>query len=351
MIIFLLVVMLAFGALEWAQRDTRFYLAGEEFLESFPIGPDYTGTLEPLWPAGTKIGAERVTLRFPKLEFPRGGQTFAFVEKDWFYLGRMTSSVVSPAEEILPTIEVATRQHLIFPLWLVFFAGGTLCVTMLVLPRLMRLRKTLERGGMFRRFPAIRQWQIGVVFAGLVMSLLVWLAPVGTKVLHSGVAMRVLCGHRVIRPLWREHERGLFWRLYTAWPIGLQDEDFGITAFGGGYDPKQVKQQQGAVFVTTGKGWIYAGWIEMIPSQRGAFGSNATLRIKPFLKLPMWSLALGFSALLGYLIVPAMIRRRRWLARGRCGYCGYMLQGLRSNRCPECGEEFETTNDESQGAN
>lgn len=31
-------------------------------------------------------------------------------------------------------------------------------------------------------------------------------------------------------------------------------------------------------------------------------------------------------------------RRYRWLADGRCGGCGYSLQGLADGRCPECGD-------------
>jgi hypothetical protein len=32
------------------------------------------------------------------------------------------------------------------------------------------------------------------------------------------------------------------------------------------------------------------------------------------------------------------ISRRRWLACGRCGSCGYSLEGLEGGVCPECGE-------------
>lgn len=34
-------------------------------------------------------------------------------------------------------------------------------------------------------------------------------------------------------------------------------------------------------------------------------------------------------------------RRRQWLRTGCCKYCGYDLQGLPTQRCPECGRRFK----------
>jgi hypothetical protein len=34
-------------------------------------------------------------------------------------------------------------------------------------------------------------------------------------------------------------------------------------------------------------------------------------------------------------------KRRRWVAEGRCGKCGYSLFGISSARCPECGTKAE----------
>jgi len=34
---------------------------------------------------------------------------------------------------------------------------------------------------------------------------------------------------------------------------------------------------------------------------------------------------------------PFVLRRQLRIKRGRCAHCGYRLQGLSSNRCPECG--------------
>lgn len=58
-----------------------------------------------------------------------------------------------------------------------------------------------------------------------------------------------------------------------------------------------------------------------------------------------FSLAIGLTAVLwafgpGVAILFLIRQRQRLLEAGRCLQCGYSLQGLESDRCPECGTRF-----------
>lgn len=71
----------------------------------------------------------------------------------------------------------------------------------------------------------------------------------------------------------------------------------------------------------------------------------------------LWTHAFGtFSILVGVASVVEIVvrgrlavvrqqRARRWAAQGRCSNCGYLLHGLASERCPECGEVIELEDD------
>ena len=59
------------------------------------------------------------------------------------------------------------------------------------------------------------------------------------------------------------------------------------------------------------------------------------------LQLPLWILTVIFSAYPVYFLTPLhRLRKRKKL--GLCLSCGYDLRASKE-RCPECGEEFETT--------
>jgi predicted RNA-binding Zn-ribbon protein involved in translation (DUF1610 family) len=60
-------------------------------------------------------------------------------------------------------------------------------------------------------------------------------------------------------------------------------------------------------------------------------------------------IALGVSVPLGVTIASLVAiavtknsRARRFLERATCPACGYSLEGLTSDRCPECGEELSS---------
>jgi hypothetical protein len=69
-----------------------------------------------------------------------------------------------------------------------------------------------------------------------------------------------------------------------------------------------------------------------------------TVRPYPNLKRDsaIWSIALGLAALvflfLGVSSHWKAVRKRDRLANGKCGDCGYDLNGNISGACPECGE-------------
>ncbi len=69
---------------------------------------------------------------------------------------------------------------------------------------------------------------------------------------------------------------------------------------------------------------------------------------------PLSWLPIGLAAL-WLIFVPMMlaivaVRRKYWpvYGLGRCQHCGYMLFGLTSKRCPECGTPFEENNNETR---
>lgn len=51
--------------------------------------------------------------------------------------------------------------------------------------------------------------------------------------------------------------------------------------------------------------------------------------------VPHWSVVL-VTAAAALVWIPALLRRRRWLREGKCGFCGYDLRSS-PQRCPECG--------------
>jgi hypothetical protein len=63
------------------------------------------------------------------------------------------------------------------------------------------------------------------------------------------------------------------------------------------------------------------------------------LNVREF-ELPLIWLAVGMLAFSALLLLPPPIRRALRRARNRCVYCGYLLRGLTSSRCPECGHPF-----------
>ena len=59
--------------------------------------------------------------------------------------------------------------------------------------------------------------------------------------------------------------------------------------------------------------------------------------------IPLWMLCLMFAALPAYnSTLSQSYRRRKHKKLGLCLKCGYDLRASK-DRCPECGEEFETT--------
>jgi len=60
------------------------------------------------------------------------------------------------------------------------------------------------------------------------------------------------------------------------------------------------------------------------------------------LQIPFWILALAFASMLMLCYLPSRRRRKR-KKLGLCLKCGYDLRASK-DRCPECGEEFGSTN-------
>lgn len=83
-------------------------------------------------------------------------------------------------------------------------------------------------------------------------------------------------------------------------------------------------------------------------------GWSCTYRGAPVVLLSYWSMA-GVPGVIGLLAVLAILFRRRILSlkvdARACQNCGYLLIGLTSERCPECGTPFvnATKNGKSQG--
>ncbi len=65
-----------------------------------------------------------------------------------------------------------------------------------------------------------------------------------------------------------------------------------------------------------------------------SYPANRTCRI------PIWSIALVCALASGLLTVLPVLRRRKRARRGQCLHCGYDLRGS-TERCPECGTEFD----------
>ncbi len=57
-------------------------------------------------------------------------------------------------------------------------------------------------------------------------------------------------------------------------------------------------------------------------------------------RVPLWSIVLVCALSSGLLIVPPVLRRRKRARGGKCLQCGYDLRGS-TERCPECGTEFD----------
>ena len=57
-------------------------------------------------------------------------------------------------------------------------------------------------------------------------------------------------------------------------------------------------------------------------------------------RVPLWSVALVCALASGLLTVLPVLRRRKRARRGQCLHCGYDLRGS-TERCPECGTEFD----------
>ena len=58
-------------------------------------------------------------------------------------------------------------------------------------------------------------------------------------------------------------------------------------------------------------------------------------------RIPLWMPTLLFAGL-SYISVAPLYRRRKRKKLGLCVKCGYDLRASK-DRCPECGQEFETT--------
>ena len=54
--------------------------------------------------------------------------------------------------------------------------------------------------------------------------------------------------------------------------------------------------------------------------------------------VPLWSFVAA-GMILPLILLARRMRRRRWVATGRCPKCGYDLRASKG-RCPECGREF-----------
>ncbi len=95
-------------------------------------------------------------------------------------------------------------------------------------------------------------------------------------------------------------------------------------------------------------GWHWR-WLPRIEEKLGVFvnpGSPNSYQIDCtgyFLEVPLWIPALVFGSLFCTCLPLTFHRRRNRKKLGLCVKCGYDLRASK-DRCPECGEEFGSTN-------
>jgi hypothetical protein len=73
------------------------------------------------------------------------------------------------------------------------------------------------------------------------------------------------------------------------------------------------------------------------------FDLNDDVRIKGSMELPLY-LPMLLAAIGPFILVKKRILKARQARQGCCQECGYSLRGLTSDRCPECGKYWRTSN-------
>lgn len=88
------------------------------------------------------------------------------------------------------------------------------------------------------------------------------------------------------------------------------------------------------------------GWLRVLPARSGgAFGEPSLFSLWSGMVLPLRPLLLGtvcnvvfYSVCVATALALSRVAKGRWRrARGRCETCGYVVSGVSTQHCPECG--------------
>jgi len=81
----------------------------------------------------------------------------------------------------------------------------------------------------------------------------------------------------------------------------------------------------------------------LFPGAPGVKVSSMPGWFSVMLRVPWWPFILtcALTAGLSYLLSRYIVKQGAMNGHGVCNKCGYLLYGLRSRRCPECGTDFE----------
>ncbi len=132
------------------------------------------------------------------------------------------------------------------------------------------------------------------------------------------------------------------------WPVGpfgnmssdLRTEIVSVRTSDPGVNPRTVTHSIG--YVALREGGLEVGFgTETITTddERSDYGEFGRSFVNVY-RVPLWSIVLVCALVSGLLTVLPVLRRRKRARRGQCLHCGYDLRGS-TERCPECGTEFD----------
>ncbi len=118
------------------------------------------------------------------------------------------------------------------------------------------------------------------------------------------------------------------WRGWT-WSVHLNSAGIGLRMYG----VKEIRE----LAEDRESECVVVHWEEIFFWRRLAYGQRA-YGYTIVMRYPLLAVMFGF---LPALSIVRLVRARRRVAPGECTNCRYLLRGLTSDRCPECGAPFE----------